>query len=129
MKTSFLALVAVLANASYAACPFELIKRSRILTNNDLAKVDAVKRDPEAAEALFQAHKRDAAPEPALDDIIGPILGGALDLPLGGRLPKSPLLSDWTQLMDYLIVNGVLQPLAGQLQAINIPKPQIIMLE
>ena len=89
MKASLLALTAALAATSDAACPFELMKRSGILSDEDLAKFDAVKRNPEAAEALYQAHKREAAPEPAPQGIIGPILGGALDLPLGGGLRKS----------------------------------------
>ena len=89
MKTSLLALTAGLASVSYAVCPFELMRRSGLLSEDDLAKFDAVKRDPEAAEELFQAHKREAAPEPVPDNIIGPILGGALDLPFGGGLRTS----------------------------------------
>lgn len=68
------------------------MKRSGLLSEEDVAKFEAVKRDPKAAEELFQAHqaeKREAAPEPAAGGIIGPTLNGLLDLPFGGGLRES----------------------------------------
>ena len=74
------------------------MKRSGVLSEEDVAKFEAVKRDPKAAEELFQAHqaeRREAAPEPADGGIIGPTLNGVLDLPYGGGLRESlKLLSD-----------------------------------
>ena len=99
MKTSFLALIAAIEAFADAACPFELMKRSGILTDDDLAKFDFVKQNPEAAEALFRAHTREAKPEPAPQGgIIGPILGGALDLPFGGGLRGFLAYRHWTLL-------------------------------
>lgn len=89
MKTAYLTLIAGLVARAFAACPFEMLKRSGVLTEADLAKFEAVKRDPEAAEVLFQAHKRKAAPNPSPAGVIGPIVSGVLDLPYGGGLRKS----------------------------------------
>lgn len=89
MKTACLVLAAGLLAQAFGACPFEAMKRSGLLTEADLAKFEAVKRNPEAAEALFQAHKREAAPEPSPAGIIGPIVSGVLDLPYGGGLRES----------------------------------------
>ena len=91
MKTAYLALGAGLVAGAFGGCPFELLKRSGKLTEADLAKFEAVKRDPKAAEALFQAHKREAAPDPSPAGVVGPIVSGVLDLPNGGGLRK-PLI-------------------------------------
>ena len=77
------------------------MKRSGLLSEEDVAKFEAVKRDPKAAEALFQAHqaeKREAAaePEPAAGGLIGPTLNGLLDLPFGGGLREAPKLPLWS---------------------------------
>ncbi|CAF9916746.1 hypothetical protein IMSHALPRED_003283 [Imshaugia aleurites] len=112
MKTAYLTVGAGFVARAFAACPFELLKRSGALTEADLAKFEAVKRDPKAAEVLFQAHKREAAPDPSPAGVIGPIVSGVLDLPYGGGL-----------------LNGVLQELTGELQAVDVPTPQIITLE
>ena len=85
------ALIAGLAAVSNAACPFELMKRSGVLYGDDIAKFDAVKRNPKAAEALFEAYKREASPDPTPADPIGPIVSGILDLPYGGGLRESSL--------------------------------------
>ncbi|KAI9696140.1 MAG: hypothetical protein M1820_008281 [Bogoriella megaspora] len=94
------------------ACPFAELHKAGLLSPDDAAKFEAVKRDPAAAEILFQAHqahRREAAPEPAPQNggLIGPIVDGVLDLPLGGGL-----------------LGGALQPLTGALAAIDIPTPQ-----
>ena len=92
MKANYLALGAAVVGVAFAACPFSELKRSGTLSEEDIAKFEAVKRDPKAAEALFKAHqagKREASPEPKPAGIIGPILNGVLDLPLGGGLRKS----------------------------------------
>ena len=129
MKTTYLTIGVGLVAMVYGACPFAELKRSGVLTADDVEKFEAVKRDPKAAEALFQAHRREAAPEPASGGIIGPIVNGIIDLPSGGGLRKHhfPGPCDVTHLS--FTVNGVLQPLTGQLQAIDIPTPQVITLE
>ena len=90
MKTTYLILSAGLVSRAFGACPFELLKRSGALNEADLAKFESVKRDPKAAEALFQAHKREAAPDPSPAGVLGPIVSGILDLPYGGGLRKLP---------------------------------------
>lgn len=86
MMKAYLTLGAGLIINAFGACPFELLKRSGALSEADLTKFEAVKQDPKAAETLFEAHKRDAAPNPAPAGVIGPIVNGALDLPYGGGL-------------------------------------------
>ncbi|KAI9685854.1 MAG: hypothetical protein M1822_004132 [Bathelium mastoideum] len=78
-----------------------------LLSGDDAAKFEAVRRDSGAAEALLALHKREAQSKrsPQAGGIIGPVVGGILDLPLGG-------------------VNGVLQPLTGILSGLDIPTPQ-----
>jgi hypothetical protein len=72
------------------ACPFALLKRAGLLSDDDAAAFDLVKRDPEAAESLIARHHARAA-EANADKLIGPRqLGGLLDLPLGGGLRKFP---------------------------------------
>ena len=88
MKTAYLTLGVGFVTRAFAACPFEMLKRSGVLTEGDLAKFEAVKRDPKAAEVLSQAHKREAAPDPSPAGIIGPVVSGVLDLPYGGGLRK-----------------------------------------
>lgn len=86
---TFILTASLVAQVYCAACPFELLKRSGVLSEEDIAKFEAVKRDPGAAEELFQAHRRaaEADPQPEAEPaLIGPILGGLLDLPLGGGL-------------------------------------------
>lgn len=92
MKATYIAVGASILTTAFALCPFEAMKRSGMLTEADLAKFEAVKRDPGAAEELFNAYnkkKRAASPEPAPAGVIGPIVNGVLDLPLGGGLRKS----------------------------------------
>ena len=89
MKVIIIALLTGLTAQVYgAACPFELLKRSGLLDKEDVAKFEAVKRDPQAAEALFEAQRREANPKPE-PGLIGPIFNDILDLPLGGGLCKS----------------------------------------
>ena len=93
MKSFYISLVAVFPSVVLGGCPFAELKRSGVLSEEYIQKFEAVKRDPRAAEALFQAHqatKRAAAPEPASGGIIGPIVNGVLDLPYGGGLRKAP---------------------------------------
>ena len=104
MKVSFLALGASLLAVTFALCPFQEMKRSGQLTEEDAAKFEAVKRDPKAAEALFEAYqreRREAAPELVSRGLIGPTNGsGLLDLPYGGGLRKSTLWSYvWKKLL------------------------------
>ena len=48
----------LLSQAYGAACPYELLRRSGLLSEDDAAKFDAIKRDPAAAEDLFREHRR-----------------------------------------------------------------------
>ena len=92
MKATYFLLSAAFAGCAYGACPFAELRRSGFLSEDDIAKFEAVKRDPKAAEALLKAHqaeKREPAPQSC---IIGPILNGVLDLPLGGGLREYFLL-------------------------------------
>ena len=93
MKTYHFILGAGLAATAYGvACPFEEMKRIGLLSKEDIAKFEAVKRDPKAAETLIRAHRREAEPEPqAVGGIIGPLVNGLLDLPYGGGLRKFPM--------------------------------------
>ncbi len=88
MKATYLVLNAAFAGLAYGACPFAELRRSGFLSEDDIAKFEAVKRDAKAAETLFKAHqaeKREPAPQ---SGIIGPIVNGILDLPYGGGLRK-----------------------------------------
>lgn len=95
MKTYHFILGAGLAATAYGvACPFEEMKRIGLLSKEDIAKFEAVKRDPKAAETLIRAHRREAEPEPepqAIGGNIGPLVNGLLDLPYGGGLGKFPM--------------------------------------
>lgn len=94
MRATYLALCAAFAGLACGACPFSELKRSGVLSEDDIAQFEAVKRNPKAAEALVKAHqaeKREAAAEPNPASIVGPILNGVLDLPLGGGLRKCPI--------------------------------------
>ena len=123
MKIIILTLLASLAVPTYgAACPFEMLKRAGLLSDSDIEKFEAVKRDPQAAEALFEAHRREAEPQPE-PGLPGPASSSLLDLPLGGGLCKLPHTIYCPELI-YISVNGVLQPLSGALAAIDIPTPQ-----
>lgn len=88
MKAAYLVLSAAFAVLAYGACTFTELRRSGVPSEDDIAKFEAVKRNPKAAETLFKAHqakKREPVPQPG---IIGPIVNGILDLPLGGGLRK-----------------------------------------
>ncbi|KAL9084904.1 MAG: hypothetical protein Q9165_007857 [Trypethelium subeluteriae] len=110
MKLSSLALSVNLPHlVASVACPFAELYARGLLSESDAAKFEAVKRDPEAAKAILELHQRDAEPDPAPQSggLIGPVIGGILDLPLGGGL-----------------LDGVLQPLTGVLAGLDIPTPQ-----
>ena len=92
MRATYLVLSTAFAGLACGACPFAELKRSGVLSEDDIAKFEAVKRNPKAAEALFKAHqaeKREPGPQ---SGIIGPILNGTLDLPNGGGLRKCLIL-------------------------------------
>lgn len=74
--------------AASVACPFAELHRAGLLNHDEAAKFEAVKRNPQAAEVLLELHRREAEPEPAPQSggLIGPVIGGILDLPLGGGL-------------------------------------------
>ena len=75
----------------------------------------------------MKAHKRETSPEPqASGGIIGPIVNGLLDLPLGGGLCMWLGVADLRSRHQANIraVNGVLQPLSGALQPVDLPTPQ-----
>ena len=64
MKITHLTVTASLLVGAYAPCPFQTMKRSGQLSEEDAAKFEAMKRDPRMAEVLFEAYqkeKRDAA--------------------------------------------------------------------
>jgi hypothetical protein len=61
----------------FVACPFEELRRSGMLSVEDTAKFDAVKRNPAAAEEYLNRHKREAAAEKEKRQ---DLLGGLLDL-------------------------------------------------
>lgn len=66
MRAHVLTVTALASYAAAAACPFQALKRSGALSDEDLAKFEAVKRDPKLAEELFAAHgSSDAAAEDA----------------------------------------------------------------
>ena len=71
------------------SCPYAELYSTGLLSKDDAAKFEAVKRDPKAADALLKAHKRE--PSPQSGGLIGPIVGGLLDLPLGGGLCRARL--------------------------------------
>ena len=92
MRATYLVLSAAFSGLAYGACPFAELRRSGVLSEDDIAKFEAVKRDPKAAEMLFKVHqaeKREPAPQ---SGIIGPIVNGILDLPYGGGLRKCFIL-------------------------------------
>ena len=89
MKLSLATTAFALASYTYGAvCPFELLKRGGLLSEADTAKFDAVKRNPQLAEALFEAHRQEATSDIRGEtSVVGPRdLDGLLDLPLGGGL-------------------------------------------
>lgn len=90
MKIFYIFGTAVLANSATAAvCPFSLLKRAGLLSEDDEAKYDAVKADSRVAEELFRAHHAQAARQEkrSATELIGPRSDdGLLDLPLGGGL-------------------------------------------
>lgn len=61
MRSQVLYILALAGYATAAACPFHDLAKSGALSDSDLAKYEAVKRDPKAAEALFAAHQSEAA--------------------------------------------------------------------
>ena len=77
------------AFAASVACPFAELHRAGLLSPDEASKFEAVRRDPKAAEVLFEHHKREVAPTPQAGGLIGPTLDGILDLPLGGGLCKA----------------------------------------
>ena len=100
MKLSaFIFTVSLPALAVSVACPFEELHRAGVLSSDDAAKFEAVKRDPRAAEVLLKLHRREAEPGPApasqSGGLIGPVVNGILDLPLGGGLCKSNQVFAW----------------------------------
>lgn len=96
---AFISLVAFgLSALTYAnPCPYAELARRGLLSEDDLAKFEAVKRNPAEAEKLLQLHARDASvnvktqaqPRDLITGLVGPLLDGALDLPLGGGLRES----------------------------------------
>ncbi|KAL9110477.1 MAG: hypothetical protein Q9227_005021 [Pyrenula ochraceoflavens] len=116
-----------IACASGSACPYELMRRAGLLSAEDAAKFDAVKRDASAAGVLLEAHQQrtEAGPEPKPALVGIRKRDGILDLPLGGGLCKFAYTST-IHLSAQLTraVNGVLQPLSGVLAGIDVPTPQ-----
>ena len=93
MKPSFFIFGVSLVGIVDCLCPFAELKRSGVLTDEDWANFEQVKRDPAAAGAFVNAHqakinveKRDEKLQPEERGLVGPTLGGILDLPLGGGL-------------------------------------------
>ena len=58
MRFTTLTVATSLLAVALAACPFQQMKRSGQLSEEDAAKFEAVKRDPKAAEALFEAYQK-----------------------------------------------------------------------
>jgi len=80
--------------ASAIACPFGAVAEAGLLSDEDLAKYKAVKRDGIASEPFTSSHKKDATAE-AHNALSGrgangllPITLPGLALPLGGGLRK-----------------------------------------
>ena len=74
------------------ACPMHQLQEAGLLNEADAEKYDAIKRDSQAAETLLELHKRSPDPLPeskVFSGLIGPVVKGLLDLPLGGGLRKS----------------------------------------
>ena len=100
MRSQIVSTLAFAGYAAAAACPFQELKRSGILSGKDIAKFEAVKRDPKVADELFAAHQASAPKNskrtPQLLDALGGALtdvtnalGGGLGKGLGG-LSKEP---------------------------------------
>ena len=82
MKTKIFVSAATLVAQVYgAACPYELLKRSGLLSEADAEKFEAVKRDPSYAETLFAEHQVNSK---SIEQRDLPDL--PLDLPFGGGL-------------------------------------------
>jgi hypothetical protein len=104
------------------ACPFADLRRSGMLSVEDAAKFDDVKRNPAAAEEYLSGHKGGAGVEKEKRQ---DLLGGLLDLPLGGGLCKYlPKIKKERSWLTTNLVNGALLPLTGVLAGIDIPTPQ-----
>lgn len=76
-------------SASAAACPYAEAFKSGLLDRDLAYKYEAVKHDPENAARLIGAHHQAKRADPqqgGLAGLVGPIVDGVLDLPLGGGL-------------------------------------------
>ncbi|KAF2173833.1 hypothetical protein M409DRAFT_48753 [Zasmidium cellare ATCC 36951] len=111
MKTSSLVTtgILVIASADAFAHYANALKRSGKLSSEDAAKLDAIERDPRAAEDIILEEQGRSEQYPRRDPNAATSSSGSLLdlLPLGGGL-----------------LNGILQPLSGALEAIDIPTPQ-----
>ncbi|KAL9052462.1 MAG: hypothetical protein Q9162_005374 [Coniocarpon cinnabarinum] len=104
------------------------MQKRGMLSDEDSAKFQAVKRDPAAAEKFLLEHrakyKRDIDEHAKLaprQNSSGGLLG---ILPLGGGLRKIRRSIDLCKYLLQSTVNGVLQPLSGVLENVDIPTPQ-----
>jgi hypothetical protein len=84
MRFSNIVGVLSLVSGTYAsACPFAALRDAGLLSEADAAKVDAVRRDGQAAEHLL--HERDCG-EQKRDNTERGIIDSLLGLPLGGGI-------------------------------------------
>lgn len=88
--TALTSVLLLVTKTNAVACPYaEAFKRG--LLDSDLADTfKAVRNDPENADKLIGAHhaetKRADPQQGGLAGLVGPIIDGVIDLPLGGGL-------------------------------------------
>lgn len=73
-----------------AACPYGEAFKAGLLDRDLADKFEAVRRDPQNADKIIGDHqeqvKRSDPQQGGLAGLVGPIIDGVLDLPLGGGL-------------------------------------------
>jgi hypothetical protein len=95
-KTIITALTSVLLfvdTSNAAACPFSDAHKAGLLDSDLAVKFEAAQKDPKNADRLIGAHyagvKRQNPQQGEVAGLVGPIIDGVLNLPLGGGLCTS----------------------------------------
>lgn len=88
--TAFTSVVLLATEAHAVACPYAGAHKAGLLDRDLADKFEAVRNDPDNAHEIIgehQAKTRRADPDQGgLAGLVGPIIDGVLDLPLGGGL-------------------------------------------
>ena len=94
--------VSLIAYTYGSGCPYALMRREGLLDEESAAKLDAIRRDANAAEGPLDIHRRETgASSKAEPGLVGPRKrDGGLDLPLGGGLCRSRRYDKSTQRRD-----------------------------